>query len=161
MHIIDVLVALLKVPETRRLEKYIDRIVKLNQEADQTTNQGFLYRGLRYWHSSVPNGNIPMKALHDSLCHEIEDYLASELAVKNELQLVGQSLRALLQKCQSTQDVRDALPECLVQILDRKISSLPRERPEAWTLEPGSRAERQYRKILPRIEFFTAARLLY
>jgi len=78
-----------------------------------------------------------------------------------EKQLIKQSLSHLLIPCRSEQDIRDALPDCLSALMPRSIQALPRTNEEAWTIRNDERALRQYRKALPRIEFYSAARLIY
>ena len=159
----NVIDAALRAPELRRLQAYVDRLVMMNQEACSTRAPGFLYRGLVYRHSSAKGAATGFPAVDPSLYDEIDEYLESQKAVEDDLQEIIQGLRPIHTSCLTLEDIRDALPECLVQLIgkDTGLSSLPRTRPEAWCLEPTGRGMRQYLKVLPKIEIYCAARLLY
>lgn len=58
--------------------------------------------------------------------------------------------------------MRDALPECLVaQDQSGRYKGLERTREAAWTLAGDKRALEQYEKILPSIEYYAAAHLIF
>lgn len=160
MALIDDIITVLRQPEDRRLQASVDQLVARHMEVSGSQVPGFLYRGLPYRHSTA-SGRLAYAALDPSLYAKVEAHLASKRQVENDLQLMQQALVAVLRPCASEQDYRDAMPECLIHAVVPDMAKLPRERPEAYTLEPGSRAERQYLKALPKIEYLTTARLLF
>lgn len=160
MVLLDAMLEFISRGEARRIQAAIDRLVILNQKTANNTALGVLHRGYLLKHSQAPKGNL-WHALDPSLEEEGEALRLSHKQVSDDIQLIKQGLLPLVQNSQTTQDLRDALPECLIQCADYDWIKLPRTRPEAWNIEPGSRAYRQYLKIIPKLEFFTAARLIY
>ena len=73
---------------------------------------------------------------------------------------VKQALSLLLKDVRTAQDLRDALPNQLVEMIDQ-IKDMKRSRPEGFTLMTDSRKIKQYQKLREKIEFYTAARLIY
>lgn len=161
MSLVDKLTKYLRVPEDRRLKANVDRLVTMNQEITRTPYMGFYYCGLAYRHSEAPPGQMPYPELSPELYDEGDFHRQSVETVANDIQAIRQSILALVRTCLDLQDIRDALPECLVQAVGTELTRLKRTRPPAWSLEEGSRAHRQYLKILPKIEFFATARLMY
>ena len=161
MQLIWDILKVLRVPEDRRLASSVDHLVKLHIEVSGTEVPGFLYRGLPFRHTDAPAGRLAYKALHPTLYNEVEKHLASIKNLEDDLQAVGQALLAVVRPCETLQDLRDALPDCLSWAMASELHDLPRTREEAWTLTEGTRQHRQYVKMKPRIEAFCAARLLY
>lgn len=73
---------------------------------------------------------------------------------------VKQALALLLKDVRTAQDLRDALPNQLAEMIDQ-IKGMERSRPEGFTLMTDPRKIKQYQKLREKIEFYTAARLLY
>ncbi len=147
--------------EDRRLENSVSRLLREHNKVSRRMDTGFLFNGIYF----QPPGQVTPAAQKQPLAYELQGeglaFLKDKATVDLDRQLIQQSLLHLLMPCATPQDIRDALPECLRDTLTQDINNLPRTRPEAYTLEPGSRPHRQYEEILPKIEFFSAARLLY
>ena len=151
----------LEVAETRRLTKVMDEIIERNMELTPTPIMGFIHQGLSYRHTQAPMGKVIYPELHVQLTDDMSSYLTSKGNIKSDLQLISQALFPIIRLSTSQQDLRDGLPDCLVSTLMLDVAKLPRTRPPAFMLEEGSRAHQTYQRVLPKIEFFTAARLLY
>ncbi len=150
-------------PEYRRLGNWIDRLCTQNREAyNDPELLGFIYNGKVYKPLVLnePNHVIKRRGLHGTLAENMEAYLMDLEVLTNDKAFISQSLFKLLDPCDNDQDIRDALPNCLTDTLSR-LQGLTRGRPEAWPIVNDDRAMRQYHKILPRIEMYASARLLY
>lgn len=161
MDLVNKLTSYLRAPEDRRIKTNVDRLVSLNQEITRSPYMGFYYRGMAYRHSEAPPGQMPYPEISPELYNEADAHILSVQGVSDDIQAIRQSILALVRTCLDLQDIRDALPECLVQAVGSELTKLKRTRDPAWSLERDSRAYRQYLKILPKIEFFAASRLMY
>lgn len=150
--------------EDRRLNKILIQLNQDNKKLRDSKVDGFLYLGLPYLPkgiSTVITGRTQCKqALHAGLVEAMERYLEDRLVVKEDRGFIQQTLFQMTRPCKSVQDLRDTLPECLVN-LRQDLARYPRTRNVAWTIQDNPRALRQYEKILPRIEFYSATRLIY
>lgn len=150
-------------PEYRRLAAWVDRICKQNREAYNDPDLiGFIYNGQVYKPLAVDAAvtAIKRRGLHSTLTDSMENYLRDIGALTRDKAYIAQSLFKLIEPCENLQDVRDALPNCLCDALPA-LNGLSRGREEAWTIAGDPRAQRQYAKILPQIEMYAAARLIY
>lgn len=147
--------------EKRRAVSIIDVIFRDNRKLMPNHGDGFSFAGDVYRPSDAPTrGKLVYTPLHISLDPRIREYMSDQAQVSQDKRLMEQTFLMLLSPCKTYQDVRDALPDCLQDALSQ-ISSYMRERPEAYTIQGNERAMRQYEKILPRIEFYSAVRLIY
>mgnify|MGYP003456900741 FL=1 len=73
---------------------------------------------------------------------------------------VKQALAILLKGCRTAQDLRDALPNQLAEMIDQ-IKPIARSRPEGFTIMDDPRKYKQYQMLREKIEFYTVTRLLY
>lgn len=78
----------------------------------------------------------------------------------DDMASIRQLLTLLLEPCMTTQEMRDALPDCLA-VLVPDLKSLSRRFEEAWSIRTDPRAMRAYTKLLPKIQAYAAGRLLY
>lgn len=157
--IIDRIIDVLFVAEHRRLAKFITAMVDMNQEAHGRLLDGFHYEGIHYRREGL-KGALTKAVLHPSLEPQMDAHLLDRATVKNDEQQIRQTLFKLLDPCRSEQDIRDTLPNCLTDTLG-DTARLARRNEPAFTIRDDARALRQYHKVLPRIELYSAARLLY
>jgi hypothetical protein len=160
---INIILTKLFAAEERRLSGIISRLNTKNKQFRETKVDGFIHAGLYY----VPKDAISIRgprqtktALHLSLIGEMESFLGEANRVKSERKLISQALFNLLSPCTSLQDVRNALPECLVSCVP-DISKLNRTDIEAYTIQDKPRELRQYKTALLQIEVYVATQLLY
>lgn len=161
MEIVDTILANLRIPEARRSLAIKDNLIDQNREISLSSVPGFIYRGICYRHSSCPKGKLQYPELDKSLREKADAWLADTARVDLEFQIMKQVLMPLIAPCKTLEDIRNVLPECLVQMQAESFYSLPRTDKPAWTVEPGSRAYEQFFHHLPKIEFFAATRLIY
>ena len=153
--------------EFSRVRKNIEALVSEHDQimlrAGREVRYGFLFDGVSYRLSVPPIFHHHLFGLDISLNDQMEGFLSDKRQLKEELQLARQSLHMLLKDLGFTQDIRDALPDFLAYKFTDEVdlSALPRSRSEAFTIESNERAQRQWAKIRPRLEFYNTTRLLY
>lgn len=158
MHVADSLNFHLFEHENKRLNTLLDKIMV----ADANMHPGIFPAGFAYKGETFKRTYYSVKGLqnlHPSLHDQMDHYLADRDVIMADKVKIGSILRAILTPCDSAQDIRDALPECMVQFIADK--HLPRTRPEAYTIQHQKLVMRQYQMILPRIQFYVSTRLLY
>ena len=120
----------------------------------------FLYAGEYHRPEWLPAGKFPKTGLHMTLWPEIDKFLADRKIIRDDEQLISQTLFALVRDCTDQQELRDALPECLVNIIP-EFTSMKRYCDAEVKIMHNERAHRQYLKVLPLIEAYAVARLIY
>jgi hypothetical protein len=159
--IIKVIVDTIFKAEERRIQAWTDRLCRANQEFHPGCQMFFW--GNRWFRLSNVAGNVPLKhrkPLHSSLCEDADNLLKDAQLVDNDKAFVKQTIFSLLEPCKDVQDIRDTLPEYLVDVVQWK-QSLSRTRPAAFTIQNNERALRQYEKMLPLLQVYSTARLIY
>lgn len=149
-------------PDTKRLQKWIDKMDAENRAAHgDNTLLGFAYLG-RYYRPSHVQGADPTgpKLIHGSLAGQVEAFNRDEQMVESHKAFIRQGLVVLLEPCRSNQDMRDALPEGLVQLAP-ELKTLTRQRAEGWTLEDNPRGKRQFEKLRLNLDAYAMARMIY
>lgn len=154
-------------PEHRRLYKLLAELNIENKRIHQRTYDGFIFRGKFYMPLTEEGGSLtypsrgdPKTPMHFSLCKRMEFWLKDRETIWKDEKETRQALFILLEPCKTQQEIRDALPECLV-LIDEHLSKYPRTRESAYTLEENDRGRRQYEKILPKIEIYSVTRLIF
>lgn len=159
--IIKKIIAALFTAEERRLGASREVLITANAEFyPGRPHDGFIYQGKPYDRANLVNGRRTRISLHFEMVSRMDAHLADEEKVWSDRHYISQMLFTVLQPCSDWQDIRDALPNCLVDTLP-ELRSYQRNRPEAYTIQSDTRTVRQFNKILPRIEFYATARLLY
>jgi hypothetical protein len=95
-----------------------------------------------------------------SLNGEMELWLKDRKIIKDDAAMIKQVLWKLLTPCQTEIHIRNALPECLVNLI-QSLKSHPRTSEAGYTLMDDPRAYRQFQKYLPKMELYSVTRLLY
>lgn len=122
---------------------------------------GFVYGGEFY--TSLP-AKERLKAvriaLDESLNAQMHDYVVTKKIIEQDKIRIEQTLHALLIGCITWQDVRDALPNGIAEILP-ETKDLPRTREEAFNLVGNERAKRQYERNSALIAKYLMARFMF
>jgi len=151
-------------PEVRRLLAMITTLNADNKKLKDLKVDGFLYGGQFYMPSGVSTvvlaAGQAKATLHFSLNSAMERWLKDRKTIQDDRDLIKQMLFLILKPCESEQDIRDALPECLVS-LDPTLSQYERSNDHAYTISHDVRAMRQFEKFLPKMMLYSATRLLY
>lgn len=150
--------------EERRINNVVIDLNQQNKRLRDMKVDGFIYSGQFFMpqgvNTIVTGPGIAKKTLHFSLNDPMEALLRDKKQIKDDRDQVKQTVFKLLKPCQSDRDVRNALPECLVDCVPG-LAQHPRLQEPAWTIRHDERAMRQYEKILPQMEVYSAARLIY
>lgn len=160
--IVDHLTKAIFSSEVARLTKREMELVRENARLPKSAPDGFFYRGQLYsdldpkLRAKGTRGN-----LHPSLHPQMDAHLKDKGVVDFDRQRVKQALAIILRDCKTHQDFRDALPNSLKDFMGREVGSLPRTRPEAYTVQENPRAYRQYMQLREKLEFYNVAKLLY
>ena len=159
--IIKALTSALFMAETKRLKKRELELVAENRSLSSGHYDGFFYQGRFYTDLDRSIASKGIKAsLHPSLVPSMERHIKDRREVEFDRLRVMQALALLLKDVRTAQDLRDALPNQLAEMIDQ-IKGMERSRPEGFTLMTDQRKIKQYQKLREKIEFYTAARLLY
>lgn len=160
--LLDRLMAELFKAETRRLQRMITDLNRTNREISGGQAHAFIYNGEVYVASDtqqIPQrGTIP--PLVPSLQFAMEDYLADRKVIEADRAQIRQVMFTVLYQCKDNQEIRDSLPDCLVQLFP-DLRAMPRHLEQGFIIRHTPRVLRQYEKVLPKIEFYSATRLLY
>ena len=147
--------------EHRRLDKAVAQLIKLNNEATSQNMAGFLYYGEYYTaEGHQTSRGAPKVTLHDSLDEKMKWHLKDSQQIAEDQAMISQIIFKLCSPCESLQEMRDTLPDCLAQMIPA-LASLPRHNEVGYSLRGDTRASRQFQDLLPKIEMYSAARLLY
>lgn len=158
------ILAALFTAEHRRLETAMVRLHQANIRAWNQQGDGFIYMGEAFIPKGTPKGKRNNLPLHLDLWGEADAHLADRRIIENDGAQIQQLLFKLLEPCGYTgsmaQDVRDAIPECIIDIMHPDTRALSRMR-EPVALLNHPRDWKFYERVLPKLEFYSAARLLY
>ena len=167
---LDAIMERLFAPETRRIDRMIESLTERNSRAKGKTTYGFIHLGTVYIsESNKPlyrafhgkNKNNPVPALSLELAREASTFVNDVTKVNNDKDRIRQVLYKLIYQANSKQEIRDALPECVVQIMDG-WKDMPRTMNDcAWLIRNDWRSVRDYEKMLPKIEFYAMTALIY
>ena len=147
--------------EIKRLRKRELDLVAENRSLSSEHYDGFFYQGRLYTDLDRSLAAKGIKtSLHPSLVPSMERHAKDKKEVEFDRLRVKQALALLLKDVRTAQDLRDALPNQLAEMIDQ-IKDMERSRPEGFTLMTDPRKIKQYQKLREKIEFYTAARLLY
>lgn len=158
--VIDHIIKVVFSAEDRRIAAWVDKLCIKNQEI-HPQSVGFIYSGDIYRPSNVI-GQLPRApALDISHWAEMDNVLSDKKIISNEKAFIRQSLVGILESCSSEQDIRDAMPECIVDTLPQNIQQLRRTRSEAFTIAGDPRKLRQFEKVRNKLEVYATGRLIY
>ncbi len=156
---------------------YIDKTLKNNSDSDfrrrfvevvnenarssqnHINTQGFFFRG-ELFHKlapGIPTRGLAFGSLSPELIPKMEIILKDRQEQAFQLTRIRNGLSLVLTKCQDLQDIRDSLPNCLVDLIP-DLAPYPRAREEAFLIKDDYSKYRQYELIKPLIEFYCAMR---
>ena len=159
--IIDALIVGLFRAENSRLKKRELEMVSENRKISAEHYDGFFYQGQYYTDLDRALAAKGLKSgLHPSLVPQMERHMKDKREVEFDRLRVKQALAIVLKGCRTAQDLRDALPNQLAEMIDQ-IKPIARSRPEGFTIMDDPRKYKQYQMRREKIEFYTVTRLLY
>ena len=135
---IESLLSILLLPDVTHLNKIIDALVERNNQLYGVDNNGFTL-GKTYFQKG---GKLTEMLVWEPSCHPSLMKDASKARyhwnkMDEDRKYFTVVLRELLASCASEQEVRDALPDCLVQFIP-SLNCLPRTREAGYTLDSNA-----------------------
>lgn len=149
--------------EHRRLDKAVELLDRENREIKGYQAEGFLFQGKLYMPKNARLANakgVHRQALSFSLQEKGNKLLTDFNAIAHDQKIIEQFLYKTLYNCMSWQDIRDTVPECLVEFWP-ELSKIPRVHERAWLAPKDERYRREAEKILPKIQFYSVTYLMY
>ncbi len=121
---------------------------------------GFKYKGERYipeeyQHFMKKTKELP--TLNITLSQKVIEFYTEIQRLGKDKAQIRQLFSVLLMRCESRQNVRNALPECVVALLELQ-DEYPREFPETDLLNPV--VIEQYHRLLPKIQMYSVVHLI-
>lgn len=143
-----------------RLGYMLDNIVKQNDIKELITYGSFIYLGDIYYGSN-PLANTHHPRLHSDLYDDMNTYLEQCSTLINNCYLINQTIFRLLKGCTNYQEIRNALPDCLMNY-DTKdyYRNLPRTEPLGSNIKGDAIAEAQLEKLLPLMDYYSGLHLM-
>lgn len=133
--------------ETRRHQQCIDHIVSRN-----SVRSTFMHGGLTYRPSWIAAGSQRV-SLDENLWPDMDRFLLDKNAVDWDCKAFWQVLFSMVNPCLSLQEVRDTLPDFIVELVP-SLKALSRTDTEAFTIDDDPRVLRQYHKYRPKMELY-------
>lgn len=149
--------------EDRRLAGVVNDLSRSNRETLGTHCFNFMYGGKVYMPTNAPTistGPGSSVGLAFSLTNQMEAFLKDKANIDRDRKLIEQMIFKLIYQCCNEQEVRDALPDCLVSVVP-SLSKLPRKLDQKFIIRHDERTLRQFEAILPKMEFYSVMRLMY
>lgn len=152
--------------EDRRLDRITSDLNRKNCEALGKIAHGFRHQGMRFIPLDLKqtvrqNPKQPLPPLASSLVPQADELIRDIKQTADDRTQIRQLFVRLLDPCISTQDIRDALPDCVAPLMP-DLDKLPRTNPDpTWTIRHDERALRQYDKLIPKIEMYAVTRMIY
>jgi len=147
----------------RSVSKNDEEIEKLHDKQSALTgNTDFLVSGRFYSQlTGAALAHARKVPAHPSIFQDAFDAHTEKLALERDELILKQGLKTLLAPCTDYQDLRDALPDTVMQFLP-DIADFPRTRPEAYTLIDMPMKLHSYESTTLRvIDHYLASRMLF
>lgn len=158
---IQTIMGLLFQHELKRIGELVEKLNYLNCVEKNTVAHGFMYQGVRYVAPScigVYKKNLPNLAF--TLSDEAAQFISEKNKIDTDMIHIRQALIALVTQCTTMQELRDSLPDCIVQLTSLK--SLPRTiQDNTYLIRSNKYQLEEYNRILPKIQMYSVSQLLY
>lgn len=149
------------ISEFKRIKKQELLIVTENRKLSDNKFDGFFYQGTFYTDLDKSIAHKGIKSgLSSSLVPKMEALVQDRKVVEFDQARVKQALLLILKPCRTAQDIRDALPNQLAEMVDQ-FKGMRRERPEGFTVMDDPRKLQQYEMLREKIEFYSVTKLFY
>lgn len=145
-------------PEERRLNDLVIELDQANREIKKYTVPGFMHAGEVY----VPKGKQRPKSVPSlafTLSRQAAQFVTEHKIVEDDKQLIMQVLWLATKDCETVLDVRNALPETIVNLTSLKEH--PRLNEDGYTLKGNERLYNQYLAMRDKIDVYWACSMIY
>lgn len=159
--LINVIVSKLFEPEERKNKQIVDELVTSNSMLLKTDATAFKFNGAHYHKSltlSAAGSTVP--ELHKDLVPTMLNMLQQIKEIDEDKSAIRQGIGRITRVCLSLPQLRNNLPEALVQLVP-ELSKYERTGQPADVLKHDERAMIQYRKIETKIMYYATTRLIY
>lgn len=160
---IDEIILQLFEAEDRILQKTVTQLHRSNCEIKRQQFPGFIHMGKKFVvPGAMPYGpRTPFPSLAFSLLAEANQLMIHFNRLELDKSQIRQILFQQLQPCETYQEIRDSLPECLIPLVPR-VKYLTRVQGDPlFKLHHNKIARDQYHKVLPKIEMYAMSRMMY
>lgn len=164
---IDAIIAKLFSAEERRLDKRMEALNTSNNIARGKTSYGFIHMGKTYIPKSVQQlsrvnkRSTALAPVAFSLLDEARSFTTDHTMVENDKQEIRQLLFKMLHVCNDTQEVRNSLPDAIVNLFP-ELSQLKRTLVDpCYYVQLDPRTVALYHRLVPKIEMYAMGHLLY
>lgn len=148
-------------PERRRLQSMIDALCVSMGEIQGRQCHGFMWKGIPYTPTQALIKHLKgeMPSLSFKLTKDMLEYEKTREILELDRKQILQLLFKLLYQCNNKQEIFDALPDCLHKFVPGYGEQ--RYLPQHHYFFNQDRVQREYEKILPKIEMYSVAGLIY
>lgn len=147
-------------PEIRRLASIVDELDAANREIRGHTVMGFMHNGKAYLPKAATTRPKHFPALAFTLTNRAAVWHTDEKQVGEDKQLIKQVLWLVTKDCSTLGDVRNALPESIVELVP-SMRSVQRTNEDGYTVKGDPKMYAQYLKIRDKIDVYWACRMIY
>lgn len=162
---VDMIIANLFQPDTKRLGGIVTQLNEENSRRLGVQHFGFMHHGKKYLDPKYESQRkvlsaYPMPTLGLEMQGKLAQFDVDVSQIENDKARIKQAIAPLLINCNSTQDIRDSLPECLIHLIPQ-ISHLSRTKEDNTVfIRSDPYAVRAYEKALPLIQAYSVAALV-
>lgn len=146
--------------DVKRINRMVDEIIVEHRKL--TGTDGFYHKGQIYGNVMGVSQSSPAmqkQPIHESLRERMFEYDRQLAELVKDRDILRQGLGVLIRRANTPQEIRNALPDLLLPVMDSPEHLLDRTEPEMHTLT--SQIHRiQYERTLDKIYFYLGSRLL-
>lgn len=146
------------------MDKRIQELNEKNSRIKMKPYMGFIHMGVRY----VPliyqiRGRMikDLPSLAFQLLEEARILTSDVEKFEKDKTKIRQVLFKLLHQAKDKQEIRDALPECIIPLMPEFQNMQRKMADPTFMIKSDHRAMRDYEAILPKIEFYSVSRMIY
>ena len=145
--------------ERQFFQKEIEDVVARNIELlGPNTAYGFVFGDK--WYASAKMVGRANQSLHQSLYPTMQRIVDHQRTVENDKQLIRQTLGRLITACSTRAEMRNELPEVVIEVDPMPWQFDQRTRDPAQSIKNNPLAYRQYEKVLAKIHQYAAMRYM-
>jgi len=163
---LDHIVGQLFAADDRRIKERIQALNDANSRIRKTQLFGFMHRGKRFIDPRFEGqtsvlAKTPVPTLALQLNDELKSFDLDRDRVEIDRAKIRQALLPLLVNCNSLQDLRDTLPECIIHMVPQLVPLKRQRTDNASFIRSDKYAMKAYEKALPLIEAYSVSNLIY
>lgn len=163
---IDGIIKRLFAAEDRYIGRMVSDLNKENSSLKKTHFQGFMHMGKKfippeYMSNRQWIARHPLPTLHIRLTDEAGKLTTHLSKVDLDKSQIRQVLFLLLHQCNTLQEIRDVLPECIIPMVPELAKFSRYIEDQFYMVRNDKSFMSQYLRVLPKIELYSMSRLIY